>query len=279
AFFDKLASGQPGSIRGVVQRVKVVLPDPRDPTQSIGSTRVGLFGWKGQVPTLLVFAGDAYDNEMGITTQSCFRGTSILDFADENYPNNVQPGAGCNGGDLAPAHPAHPDVPEFADDVVGPCANGLTEIQEDLVLFAKFMEALAPPPTNITDKIAFNKGAVAFGKAGCDGCHVSRPFVTPAQPYNGVPGNYSFSPFSDFLAHDMGSLGDQIGASGDSPAKTRLMRTAPLWGARFNTSYLHDGRATTIDQAILAHDGQGAAARDVFKNMNATERSYLIKYV
>jgi CxxC motif-containing protein (DUF1111 family) len=278
-FFYLLAAAQPPSIRGVVQRVPVVLPDPRDPNQYIGSMRVGRFGWKGQVPTLLVFSGDAYDNEMGITTQSCFKGKSILDFADENYPDGSETTPGCNGGDLAPAQTAHQDVPEFVDDAVGPCDNFRTEIQDDLVLFTTFMERLAPPPRDFRDPIAVTTGGLLFRAVGCAGCHVTTVFVTPSRPYNRVPGNYPFQPFSDFLAHDMGSLGDNIGSTGDSEAKTRLMRTAPLWGARFNTQYLHDGRAPTIEAAILAHDGQGRAARDAFNNLSSTRKDLVVRYI
>ena len=246
AFFDKLAAAQPAAVRGVAQRVPVVLPDPRDPTQSIGSLRVGRFGWKGLVPTLLVFSGDAYDNEMGITTQSCFRGVSIKEFSVENHPNNIAPPPECNGGDLAPPQPAHADVPQFVDDAVGPCSGGLTEIQDDLVLFATFMERLAPPPRDLSDPIAVALGSVVFNKVGCASCHVPNVFITPLRPHNGVPGLFPFRPFSDFLAHDMGALGDGIGQAGDPVAQTRLMRTSPLWGARFNTSFLHDGRAADV---------------------------------
>jgi CxxC motif-containing protein (DUF1111 family) len=278
-WFDLLAATQPSSIRGVVQRVPVVLPDERDPTQFVGSLRVGRFGWKGQVPTLLVFSGDAYNNEMGITTQSCFKGKSILAFAYENLPNNVAPIAGCNGGDLAPAQTPHPDVPQFTDDAVGPCSRNRTEIQEDVALFATFMERLAPPPPKIKDPKTFALGAFAFAKVGCAGCHVAVPFITPSRPYNEVPGNYPFFPFSDFLAHDMGSLGDCIGATGDPVAKTRLMRTAPLWGARLNPCFLHDCRAPTVRDAIIAHDGQGKPARDAFLNLSSFLQSALLNYV
>lgn len=278
--FDDIAAAQPAAIRGVVQRKAVTLPDPRDPTQSVGSLRVARFGWKGLVPSLLVFSGDAYDNEMGITTQSCFEGTSILEFAVENHPNNIQPPPGCNGGDLAPAHPpGDPTVPEFTDDVVGNCAGGRTEIQDDLVLFTTFMENLAPPPPDFSDPIGILVGGVNFVNAGCDGCHLTKVFVTPANPFNGVPGRYPFVPFSDFLVHDMGSLGDRIGDTGDPEAQTRLMRTQPLWGARFNQSFLHDGRALTIRDAIVAHDGQGAAARDAFLALSRTHQNFLIRFV
>jgi CxxC motif-containing protein (DUF1111 family) len=278
--FDDIAARQPEAVRGIAQRVAVVLPDPRDPGQSIGSTRVGRFGWKGLIPTLLVFSGDAYDNEMGITTQSCFNGTSILEFAVENHPNNIPPPEGCNGGDLAPAQPpGDPQVPEFADDVVGNCSDGRTEIQDDLVLFTTFMELMAPPPRDFSAGEAIDRGEARFVEVGCADCHVTDKFRTPDQPFNGVPGNFEFQPFSDFLVHSMGSLGDQIGQTGDPVAQTLLMRTQPLWGARFQESFLHDGRAATIPDAIQAHDGQAAAARDAFNALAEGDRADLLAFV
>jgi CxxC motif-containing protein (DUF1111 family) len=279
AFFDRLADAQPASVRGIVNRVPVVLPDPRDPSQRIGSMRVGRFGWKGLIPSLLVFSGDAYDNEMGITTQSCFDGVSILEFAEENFPNNVPPPEGCNGGDLAPSQPDHPDLPAFNDDAVGPCNGGRTEIQDDLVLFTTFMELLAPPSRDFSDPKSIRRGKPLFTQIGCAHCHVTTTFVTPRRPFNGVPGNFAFNPYSDFLVHDMGSLGDRIGETGDSKPQTRLMRTQPLWGARFNKRFLHDGRAGNIQEAIQAHDGQGAAARDAFNALDRADQHALIQFV
>ncbi|HEU4734529.1 MAG TPA: di-heme oxidoredictase family protein, partial [Kofleriaceae bacterium] len=82
---------------------------------------------------------------------------------------------------------------------------------------------------------------------------------------------------SDFLVHDMGSLGDMIGNEGDTVAKTRLMRTAPLWGLRFRTKFLHDGRATSITAAIQAHAGQGKAAADAFNALSSTDKATLLQ--
>jgi len=86
-------------------------------------------------------------------------------------------------------------------------------------------------------------------------------------------GNTRSFPFSDFALHDMGSLGDLIGNDGDSVARTRLMRTAPLWGLRFRNHFLHDGRATTVTAAIQAHAGQGAAAAAAFNALSASDRA------
>lgn len=279
-WFDFLAAIEPASTRGVVLRAIPQFPDVRDPSQSLSRTRVARFGLKNQQTNLVSFSGDAYVNEMGITTQSCYKGTSILAFAFENLPNNVAAAPGCNGGDLKPANPAgDPEVPEFTDDAVGSCAGGLSEVQDDMANFLFFMEHLSPPPQAPLDPILAFAGSVEFASAGCANCHTSIAFTTPSNPFNGVPGNFSFSPFSDFLAHDMGSLGDGIGNTGDSVATTRLMRTAPLWGARFNTQFLHDGRAKTIRDAILAHDGQGLAARNSFAGLSSVEQQILLAYV
>jgi CxxC motif-containing protein (DUF1111 family) len=174
--------------------------------------------------------------------------------------------------------PRQPDG-SFTDDAVGSCAGGLDEVQEDMENFRTFMEHLAPPPQATSDPVGFAAGAVVFAAVGCANCHTALPFVTPAHPFNGVPGNFAFFPFSDFAVHDMGSLGDGIGNTGDPVATTRQMRTAPLWGARFNTQFLHDGRAKTVRDAILAHDGQGLAARNAFAALDPISQSLLLEFV
>jgi CxxC motif-containing protein (DUF1111 family) len=77
----------------------------------------------------------------------------------------------------------------------------------------------------------------------------------------------------------MGSLGDQIGNAGDSQARTQLMRTAPLWGLRFRTKFLHDGRATTVAAAIRAHAGQGAQAASNFNSLTSAGQGPLLAFL
>src|SRR5262249_47311997 len=122
-------------------------------------------------------------------------------------------------------------------------------------------------------------GQGLFTSTGCANCHTTQTFTTPRRPTNGVPGNFAFHPFSDFLLHDMGSLGDQIGNAGDSQATTRLMRTAPVWGIRFRTKLLHDGRATDVPTAIRAHDGQGANAAQQFNRLGSRDQNSLVNFV
>jgi len=266
------ASAQPASVRGIVNRVRVLLPNPTDPTQAVGSFRNGRFGWKAGVATLTQFAADAYVNEMGITTQHCIAGQSVMTFGVESKPNGIAQPAGCD--DRAPAPPA--GIPAGVDDAVGSCAGGLTEIQDDVALFAKFMTFLAPAPRLPIDPFINLQGGTAFSRAGCATCHLLKDYVTPANPANGVPGNFTFRPRSDFLIHDMGTLGDQIGENGDSVARTRMMRTAPLWGLHLRTRFLHDGRAATIEEAIHAHGGQAAAAVAGFDALSASDKAAMI---
>jgi CxxC motif-containing protein (DUF1111 family) len=291
SFFDGLAAAQPAAIRGVVNRVLVVLPDPRDPTQVRGGRAVGRFGWKAGIRGLVQFSADAYSNEMAITTQSCVRGTSIIDFAVENAPNapNGSVPAGCD--DLAPLQPqanVNAGIPLTTDEAVGPCTGGRTEIQDDVAEFTTFMTFLAPPPRDFSDLASINRGDPLFTSTGCAGCHVRTTFRTPAAPFNGVPGNFAFNPYSDFLKHDMGTLGDMIGdappddpaqGTGDTVATTRQMRTAPLWGLRFRNHLLHDGRAGDVATAVRAHDGQAAAARDAFNRLTAAQQHDLTQFV
>src|SRR5262245_44558872 len=212
-----------------------------------GQTVVGKFGWKSQVPNLFQFSAEAYLNEMGITTPL--------------FPDELCPQGDCT---LLACDP----LPGVDDDL------------EDVELFTDFMTLLAPPPalratgafqrTNGSRPRAPQRQAGSsprtrssgyrlFVQVGCANCHVrsltSGPSSVAAFRF------HSFQPYSDFLLHDMGSLGDGIE---QGEASGREMRTAPLWGLRLLTTFLHDGSASTIEDAILAHDGQGRAARDRF---------------
>jgi CxxC motif-containing protein (DUF1111 family) len=191
-----------------------------------GQTNVGRFGWKAQVPTLHVFSGDAYLNEMGVTNPS---------FPVENCQN-------AGPDNCPPLFSACNPFPQLNDD------GG------DVTDFANFMMLLAPPPRGtITSSV--QNGARLFDEIGCTDCHTPT-FQTGFNPIAALS-NKVFHPYSDFLLHNMGSLGDGIT---QNLATGRLMRTAPLWGLRAQTAMLHDGRAndpnlrTRILQAMEAHE-------------------------
>jgi CxxC motif-containing protein (DUF1111 family) len=208
---------------------------------SSGQMRVGRFGWKAQVPTLFQFSGDAYLNEMGITNP---------EFPAENCPQ----------GDCARL--AYNPVP------------GLNNAGEGVVAFHDFMTLLAPPGRGSISAAVASMGSRLFQQIGCAACHTPVQ-VTGPSPVEALS-NKVFRPFSDFLLHDMGSLGDGVAQGGASGSQ---MRTAPLWGIRMRPTLLHDGRATTIPDAIVAHDGQGRSARDLFLSLSAAERAALLAFV
>jgi CxxC motif-containing protein (DUF1111 family) len=260
-----IAAAQPASIRGVAVMKTVQLTSGGF---SRGQVKVGRFGWKAPHATLSDFSGDAYLNEMGITTTSCVNGQVINDFAIENRTDRSPTNAVINGcpDDLLPGVDD-----DFAEETDG-CAGGLTEAQDDVELFAEFMRDLAPAPRGIDN--SNGRGLTEFNREGCQGCHVTTTFNVTKRGRN-----FAFQPFSDFLVHDMGTLGDGIGNDGDSVAVTRRMRTAPLWGLRFRNLKLHDGRTSSIASAIQAHDGQGAAARNAFNAATAAQRNDLILFL
>jgi CxxC motif-containing protein (DUF1111 family) len=213
---------------------------------SPNTTTVGKFGWKDQNPTLFQFAGDAYLNEMGITNK---------DFPTEQPPRG-DPSLVANCKTTGP----------------GPEDVGNT----DVGLFTDFMRFLAPPDRGPTT-IASALGDVLFTTTGCDGCH-TRTLTSGASDVAALS-NKTYHPFSDFLLHDMGSLGDGIGGMGD--AGIREMRTAPLWGLRFvaPTDLLHDGSATSLSDAIMRHDGQALLARNLFALLPQSSKNNLLAFL
>jgi CxxC motif-containing protein (DUF1111 family) len=260
-----IAAAQPASIRGVaVDNVIQLTSGPF----TRGQHHVARFGWKAVHASLADFAADAYLNEMGITTTSCAAGQVVNDFATENRANRAPTNAVINGcpDDLVPGTDDN-----FAAEENN-CAGGLTEVQDDVANFAFFMRNLAPAPRALDN--SQGRGLTEFNREGCNGCHVTTTFTVNA---NGR--NQSFQPFSDFLVHDMGALGDGIGNDGDSVAVTRRMRTAPLWGIRFRNGLLHDARTSDKAAAIRAHDGQGAAARNAFNSATAAQQNDLMLFL
>ena len=209
---------------------------------STGGQAVGRFGWKSQVPSLFQFAGDAYLNEMGITSPM---------FPNENCPQ----------GDCT--------LPPICDLGPKPTNDDGSGVQA----FADFMTFLAPPPRGPKTRQAL-AGEIVFYKIGCANCHL--PALETGHSSVAALNHVTFYPFSDFLLHDMGSLGDGIE---QGHANGREMRTAPLWGVRERKTYLHDGRANNFTDAILAHDGQGAKAKQKFNSLPAKDLAELLAFL
>jgi CxxC motif-containing protein (DUF1111 family) len=190
-----------------------------------GEMRVGRFGWKSQHATLLAFAGDASISELGITNRV---------FPNENVPN---------GSAVAGV------VEDIVDDTTGKAAiDRLTD----------FMRFLAPS-RQLEFSTEANRGEQWFNQVGCAQCHLKVMFT--GKNANPALDRKPLLLFSDLLLHDMGSLGDGIAQGAAGP---RELRTSPLWGLRMQSSFLHDGRAATLEESILMHDGEAAQSRFYF---------------
>ncbi len=212
-----------------------------------GESRVGRFGWKAQQATLLAFSGDAYLNEMGVTSRL---------FPTENAPNGRT--------ELLDRFDLVADV----EDAIDPDSG-----KSDIDHATDFMRFLAPPPQLRKDAAAI-AGERVFAKIECSACHT--PTLTTAPNAIAALSNKTVHLYSDLLLHDMGKLGDGIAQDAAGPTE---MRTAPLWGLRARTALLHDGRASTVRAAIEQHDGEASASRRRFQSLSAAEQSQLLAFL
>jgi CxxC motif-containing protein (DUF1111 family) len=213
------------------------------------------FGWKAQNKSLLVFAGEAYNVEQGVTS--------------ELFPNKRETEPDC----------LYTGLPEDVTKLTPEATSGssASDYSSDVVNFAAFMRFLAPPTPAADNKITA-RGREVFQNIGCHACHV----MTQTTGRSGYPGqtNVTFSPFSDFALHDMGrGLADGV-AQGN--ATGRDFRTAPLWGAGQRLFFLHDGRTADLYQAILEHASEGSEANAVianFKLLSTADKQALLNFL
>jgi len=204
------------------------------------------FGWKAQNKSLLMFAGEAYNVEMGISNQL--------------FPQERDETPNCQGGNPTP------------NDTLNFSASPNTAVLSDIEGFADFIRMLAPPaPAPAT--AATQNGAVQFKNVGCSLCHTPS-FTTGAAIASGSAtspsvalSSQAVNLFSDLLVHHMGSgLADGITQGSAGPDE---FRTAPLWGAGERIYFLHDGRTSNIVQAVEDHASSGSEANQIIQKFNA----------
>lgn len=248
------ASMSPGVPLGISGRPNILQLD--------GQRRVGRLGWKADQPDNQYFVADATVQELGLShSRNPF----------ENRPNGP------------------------AIHVGGPGEPALDLTDEQFNALVAFCNRIAPPlPVNSTlSEVA--AGKKIFLEAGCAVCHHTerpgyagyvtgngrdRPLPTPLLRTETALHNRPVKAYTDLLLHDMGeglADGFLMGQAGGSE-----WRTAPLWGLRFKDAYLHDGRATYLDQAIRMHASPGSEANGVIANymtLSALEKVYLIHFL
>jgi CxxC motif-containing protein (DUF1111 family) len=220
---------------------------------------ISRFGWKAQNKSLLVFAGEAYNVEMGITNEI---------FSQERPLPQEEQGSGLPASCLNLSGRGYPeDATNFNVASNSDQAAQNAQVSSDIVMFAEFMRLLAPPvPSANTPGGAqsISNGLSLFKAVGCSTCHT--PAIRATQPSNITAslGNATVKAFSDFEIHHMGNaLADNVsqgGAGGDQ------FRTAPLWGLGQRIFFLHDGRTSNLMSAIADHRSNGSEATQVAEN-------------
>ena len=206
------------------------------------------FGWKAQNVSLLLFSGEAYNVEMGITSE-LFQNEREQDPACQfaTVPNDTQ--------DFANADPVK-----------------LTSSPIAIQNFANFQRFLAPPtPSSDTPGGATSiaRGKSQFVSVGCALCHT--PTLKTGNSTVAALRNKDVNLFSDLLVHDMGvGLADGVSQGQAGP---REFRTSPLWGLGKRIFFLHDGRTSDLEVAIQAHRSDGSEANAVVRNFNNLRES------
>lgn len=207
---------------------------------------LGRFGWKSSAPSIEHQVAGAFNEDMGITSAGYFP------------VENCDGQSNCSG------------------------SSSSTDVDEQTILkLATYVRTLAVPNWRNQDDPTVLRGKQVFHDLNCQSCH-HETFVTAGSSVASLNG-IEIHPYTDMLIHDMG----EVLADGrpDFHASTNEWRTSPLWGIGLtkivnpNARYLHDGRAATLEEAILWHGGEANWIIEYFKQLPQTDRDALITFL
>ena len=237
------------------------------PNRSGNDGTITRFGWKAQNKSITMFAGEAYNVEMGIT--------------NELFPTATEEDPGCQG----PDKPEPNDVTRTQNNDAGPPANqsffNPVHILADWMQFQLMMRFTDAPQPVANPGPSAQRGAQVFNQVGCALCHTPQMTTAPVM-ISAVLQNRPVNLFSDLLVHHMGpGLADGISQGQAGPDE---FRSAPLWGIGQRIFFLHDGRTSDLMQAIQAHQSdagvgagglfyQASEANQVINNFNALSKN------
>jgi CxxC motif-containing protein (DUF1111 family) len=230
------------------------------------------FGWKAQNKSLHVFAGEAYNVEMGVSNE--------LFPQDRPLPEEEQTKG-------LPPSCLNLTGTGYPEDTSNPTQTTNAAVLDDVSAFANFMRFLAPPPPGAVmlngtqvPASSISTGSALFSSIGCATCHNPSPGVTQVSNFVPALSNVQVNAFSDIEIHNMGGrLADNVSqgsAGGDQ------FRTAPLWGLGQRIFLLHDGRTTNLMTAIEDHASKGSEATNVINNfnkLNSTQQQELLDFL
>jgi CxxC motif-containing protein (DUF1111 family) len=221
-----------------------------------GGVTIGRFGWKAIQPTVELQTAHAFSGDMGLSSP----------VAPEHWGECTALQADCRA------------MPNGAQERLGD-----TEVPRDLLdLVTFYSENLAPPVRRDIDDPVVLAGKAAFYASGCASCHTPK-FVTSRKAAHEAQRFQLIWPYTDLLLHDMGE-GLADGRS-EGLADGREWRTPPLWGIGMAhqvsaaAGFLHDGRARTLQEAILWHGGEAQRARDHYAALPKQERDALVRFL
>jgi len=218
--------------------------------------RLGRFGWKATVATLSEQNQSAFNGDLGLSTP----------LVTSAYGDCTQAQVACLS--LANGNSAHLDNLEVSEQMMS--------------LVNQFSALSAPSKIRNLANDQFMQGKSVFDQLNCAACHIPKMKTGLVTDYK-VLSNRTFFPFSDFLLHDMGAgLAD---TGNEFNAKEQEWRTTPLWGNSLNKttsgrqSYLHDGRARNLIEAIAWHGGEAQQSQEAFLSLTTKQRNDLLYFL
>jgi CxxC motif-containing protein (DUF1111 family) len=232
------------------------------PNRSGNDGTITRFGWKGQNKSITMFAGEAYNVEMGIT--------------NELFPTPKEEDPDCNG----PNKPAPNDVTRIdKNDAVNQSFNNPLHILADWMAFQVMMRFTDEPQPDRYPSASAMRGRHVFGDVGCALCHTPRMQTAPVMN-SAVLQNRPVNLYSDIMLHDMGvGLADGISQGLAGP---REFRSTPLWGVGQRIFFLHDGRTSDLLVAIQAHRSNGSEANaviDGFNHLGVSDKQAILDFL
>jgi CxxC motif-containing protein (DUF1111 family) len=224
-----------------------------------GQTRLGRFGYKAATTSVKHQVAAAFNSDMGVMT-------SLLPNPD---CGSSQTDCGSSGAEISDTH-----------------VNNLV----------KYISTLGVRPQRNVNDAAVVRGETQFSNLGCVACHTAS-YVTSQYHPLGELRSQTIKPYTDLLLHDMGA--DMADNLGEGLATGAEWRTAPLWGLGLSAcvtggvtdagqgaqvctpvhSYLHDGRARSIEEAILWHGGEGQASKNAYQSLSTSQKQDVLRFL
>ena len=221
-----------------------------------GKTQLGRFGYKATMPSVSAQNQSAFNTDLGLSTPDF--PAAFGDCSEQQVECRQAP----NGN--------------------SPHLENLEVDSQQVALVDSFIALSAPPAMRNLTQPWFVEGKSIFDDIGCAACHIAKMTTANNSKFS-VLNNRTFYPFTDMLLHDLGD--DLASEFPEASAEPREWRTAPLWGLGLSheisgrIGFLHDGRAQSLEEAILWHGGEALSSKEKYTQLNAQQRLLLQRFL